>query len=361
VECDEVSAADETKHVDESEEHRNLTSRGHPAPVVLGAVAFGKPKPTTRDHPLSSDESCNELLQMFADLGGTELDTSRVYQDGNCEAVIGRVPAGDSMIIGTKYHPSVAGGPVEQMKLTLQALKREKVSIYYLHVPSTEIPLEDTLKEINTCYEAGQMEAFGLSNFPAWQVVEISQYCNKMGYVAPTVYQGVFNAVNRTAEYELIPVLRNYGIRYYTHGTLASGFLTGKYLRGVEPVAGVDRFAQRRRIKQYQERYLHRSEMFDALEAIAEASDVAGLSTMEAAIRWTQHHSVVDATLGDAILIGVSRLEQLQPMMEASKGGPLPQHVVDAFEVADDAVKMKSEYYLQYPYPKEGSPWRSRF
>ena len=82
---------------------------------------------------------------------------------------------------------------------------------------------------------------------------------------------------------------------------------------------------------------------------------------MEAAIRWTQHHSVVDATLGDAILIGVSRLEQLQPIMEASKGGPLPQHVVDAFEVADDAVKMKSEYYLQYPYPKEGSPWRSRF
>ena len=92
----------------------------------------------------------------------------------------------------------------------------------------------------------------------------------------------------------------------------------------------MDRFAQRRRIKQYQERYLHRSEMFDALEAITEASDTAGISTMEAAIRWTQHHSVVDATLGDAILIGVSRLEQLQPIMEASKGGPLPRHVVEA-------------------------------
>ena len=356
-----MSAADKTQDIEKSEEHRNLSFRSSPAPVVLGAVAFGKPKPTTRDHPLSSDESCNELLQKFADLGGTELDTSRVYQDGNCEAVIGRVRAGNAMTIGTKYHPSVAGGPVEQMRLTLQALKREKVSIYYLHVPSTEIPLEDTLKEINTCYEAGQMEAFGLSNFPAWQVVEISQYCNKMGYVVPTVYQGVFNAVNRTAEYELIPVLRNYGIRYYTHGTLASGFLTGKYLRGVEPVPGVDRFAQRRRIKQYQERYLHRSEMFDALEAITEASDAASISTMEATIRWTQHHSVVDATLGDAILIGVSRLEQLEPIMKASKGGPLPQHVIDAFEVADDAVKMKSEYYLQYPYPKEGSPWRSRF
>jgi aflatoxin B1 aldehyde reductase len=100
--------------------------------------------------------------------------------------------------------------------------------------------------------------------------------------------------------------------------------------------------------------------MFDAVEAITQASESVGISTMEATIRWTQHHSVVDADLGDAILIGVSRLEQLEPIMTASKGGPLPQQVVDAFEVASDLVKMRSEYYLQYPYPKEGSPWRTR-
>ena len=41
---------------------------------------------------------------------------------------------------------------------------------------------------------------------------------------------------------ELMPVLRNYGIRYYSHGSLASGFLTGKYQRGVEPRKGVDRY-----------------------------------------------------------------------------------------------------------------------
>ena len=63
---------------------------------------------------------------------------------------------------------------------------------------------------------------------------------------------------------------------------------------------------------------------------------------------------------GDAVLIGVSRIEQLDPIMTASKGGPLPQPVVEAFEQANDLIKMKSEYYLQYPYPKEGSPWKSR-
>ncbi len=338
----------------------DLITRTQPAPVVLGAVAFGKPKPTTRDHPLSSDEACNELLQAFHDLGGEELDTPRVYQAGNCEAVIGRVPAAKEIRVGTKYHPSLEGGPVQQMEETLTALGRDSVSIYYIHMPSTEIPLEDTLAEINQCHAAGQLEEFGLSNFPAWQVVEIAQFCQREGYVMPTVYQGVYNALNRTAEYELVPVLRNYGMRYYTHGSLASGFLTGKYVKGVAPVKGQDRLAQSRRVKQYEERYLHRDEMFDALDVITKAAAMAGITTLEAAVRWTQHHSAADGAAGDAILIGVSRLEQLEPIMTASKNGPLPEPVVEAFEVANSYVQMRSEYYLQYPYPKEGSPWRSR-
>lgn len=338
----------------------DLITRSQAAPVVLGAVAFGKPKPTTRDHPLASDEQCNALLEAFLDAGGQELDTSRVYQDGNCEAVIGRIPAGARVRVGTKYHPSLPGGPVAQMEQTLIALQRDSVSIYYLHMPSTEIPLEVTLAEVDQCHRAGQLEEFGLSNFPAWQVVEIAQYCQRMGYVLPTVYQGVYNALNRTSEYELVPVLRNYGIRYYSHGSLASGFLTGKYQKGVEPRKGVDRFAQSRRIKQYQERYLHRDEMFAALDAITNAAAEHGISTLEAAIRWTQHHSAIDGSLGDAVLIGASRLEQLDPIMAATAGGPLPEPVVEAFEVANDHVKMRSEYYLQYPYPKEGSPWSNR-
>ncbi|MDH3678419.1 MAG: aldo/keto reductase [Acidimicrobiia bacterium] len=337
-----------------------LITRERSAPVVLGAVAFGKPKESTRDHPLASDESCDVLLHAFAELGGEELDTSRVYQNGNCEAVIGRVPAGRRIRVGTKYHPSLDGGPAAQLEESLIALGRDSVSIYYIHMPSTEIPLEDTLAELNDCHAAGQFEELGLSNFPAWQVVEICQYCQRKGLVRPTVYQGVYNALNRTAEYELLPVLRNYGIRYYTHGSLASGFLTGKYSKGVDPVRGVDRFAQRRRVRQYQERYLHRDEMFAALDAISAAASDAEISTLEAAVRWTQHHSAVDGSLGDAILIGVSRLEQLEPIMTASKNGPLPPSVVEAFEEANGYVAMKSEYYLQYPYPKEGSPWRDR-
>lgn len=339
-----------------------IITRNVAAPVVLGAVAFGKPKPTTKDHPLATDESCEDLLRAFASHGGEEVDTGRVYQNGNCEEVLGRIPMGREVRIATKYHPSLPGGPSIQLDQSLAALGKKSIPLYYLHMPATEIMLEDTLAEIDSGFKQGKFEEFGLSNFPAWQVVEICQYCKRKDYVLPTVYQGVYNALNRSAEYELLPVLRNYDIKYYTHGSLASGFLTGKYKKGVEPVRGVDRFAQKRRVKQYEERYLLRDEMFAALDAIATAANADGISSiLEAAIRWTQYHSAVDGSLGDAILIGVSRIDQLEPVMLASKKGPLPTSVVEAFETANDIIKMKSEYYLQYPYPKEGSPWHSRY
>lgn len=328
---------------------------------MLGAVAFGKPSAQARDHPLASDAACGALLGAFVAAGGRELDTARVYQNGNCEAVLGRVAGSASLRIATKYHPNLPGGPLAQLDESLVALQRDSVPIYYLHMPATEINLEDTLAEVNAGHAAGKFDEFGLSNFPAWQVVEICQYCRREGLVPPTVYQGVYNALNRTAEYELVPVLRNYGIKYYTHGSLASGFLTGKYKQGVAPVRGVDRFAQKRRVQQYEERYLKRDEMFAALHTISAAAAAADISTLAAAVRWTQHHSAVDAALGDAVLIGVSRIEQLQPIMMAAGQGPLPAAVAEAFTEANRIVDMKSEYYLQYPYPKQGSPWRQRW
>ena len=181
-------------------------TRSSAAPIVLGAVAFGKPSERTRDHPLSSDAACEDLLRAFAEYGGMELDTARVYQNGNCEEVLGRIPTAGTLRIATKYHPNLPGGPILQLDQSLAALGRKSVPIYYLHMPASEIMLEDTLAEIHSCYAADKFEEFGLSNFPAWQVVEICQFCQRAGYVLPTVYQGVYNALNRTAEYELLPV-----------------------------------------------------------------------------------------------------------------------------------------------------------
>ena len=140
------------------------------------------------------------------------MDTARVYQNGNCEEMLGRLDSAQSLRIATKYHPTGMPGTVtEQLDESLAALGRDSVEIFYPHMPSTTIDLEETLAEMDVCHKAGKFKEFGLSNYPAWQVVEVCQVCKHKGWVLPTVYQGVYNALNRTAEYELVPVLRNYG------------------------------------------------------------------------------------------------------------------------------------------------------
>ena len=49
----------------------------------------------------------------------------------------------------------------------------------------------------------------------SWEVAEIMEICKTKGYVAPTAYQGLYNALQRNVEPELIPCLRKYGISFY--------------------------------------------------------------------------------------------------------------------------------------------------
>lgn len=48
-----------------------------------------------------------------------------------------------------------------------------------------------------------------------WEVAQISEICKANGYIQPTAYQGIYNAIHRAVEPELFPCLRKYGISFY--------------------------------------------------------------------------------------------------------------------------------------------------
>lgn len=54
---------------------------------------------------------------------------------------------------------------------------------------------------------------FGLSNYKTYEVAEIVTLCRANGWIAPSVYEGVYNAIDRTAETEcafIQPFMRRY-------------------------------------------------------------------------------------------------------------------------------------------------------
>lgn len=56
--------------------------------------------------------------------------------------------------------------------------------------------------------ESVSSEAFGLSNYTAWEVAQIYIFCWERGYILPTVYQGPYSLLARTGEDEYVRTLK---------------------------------------------------------------------------------------------------------------------------------------------------------
>ena len=82
-----------------------------------------------------------------------------------------------------------------------------------------------------TVYQANKFKRWGISNYMSWEVSRICQICEAKGWKKPSVYQGIYNAVHRAVEGELLPCLRFYGISFYAFNPLAGGVLTARYHR----------------------------------------------------------------------------------------------------------------------------------
>lgn len=114
---------------------------------------------------------------------------------------------------------------------SLKALNASQIDTWYLYAPDRNTPFEDTLREVNNLYKEGYFLRFGIGNFMSWEVAQICEICEKNGWIKPSVYQGLYNALHRAIEPELVPCLRHYGIVLEGVQPLASGLLTSRYRR----------------------------------------------------------------------------------------------------------------------------------
>ncbi len=215
-------------------------------------------------------------------------------------------------------------------------------------------PFAETLSAINDLHKAGKFVRFGISNFTAFEVAEIVMTCKYNGWVRPTIYQGMYNAITRSVEAELIPACRRYGLDLVVYNPLAGGLLSGKIKSGeLVPVEGrYSDTAVSGRV--YRDRYF-RDTTFRALQVIEKAVDEAGLTMLETALRWVVHHSALKVTDGnDGIIIGVSSIAQLDSNLTDLEKGPLPESVVKALDEAWAINKADTSVYwhqeLKYTY-----------
>lgn len=317
----------------------------------MGAMTFGwQDKDGARVHDLKDVEA---ILEAFKKHGHTEVDTARTYTGGSSEEMLGQLDwKKHGLIVETKLSP----GPVikhtpegirEHFGKSLTALKTDKVELFYLHAPDRSTPWEVTFQALDDLHKEGKFDKLGISNYQSWEVAEIVMLCRSKGWIQPTVYQGLYNALHRTVEPELFPCLRKFGISFYEFNPLGGGFFTGRYTNQdtvAEPGSRFDPNRGTRQPTMYRNRYWN-DQYFKALEVISNAAKQHNLTLPEVALRWLSHHSFMKREYGDAVIIGASSLKHIEQNLLDLEKPPLPEDVVTAIDEAYNLVKAHTVNY----------------
>ncbi len=168
--------------------------------VILGLMTFGPDE--SAGGRITSLDTYDKSLDYFQSQGYNEVDTPRSYIAGKQEAFTAEAHWKErGLTLATKCYPNVPGKHkaeriTEEFNKSLSELKTDCVDIFYLHAADRSVPFEETLEAVNKLHKQGRFVQLGLSNYTAFEVAEIVIMCKERGWVRPTIYQGMYNAIS---------------------------------------------------------------------------------------------------------------------------------------------------------------------
>lgn len=273
--------------------------------IWFGCMSFGSQV---------DEETAAQLVHRCLDAGITRFDTADAYNWGKSEEILGRVLAGvDGVVIATKVGAQYGKAPQESglskdwilrsIDGSLRRLGLDAVDVYYMHQPDYRVPIDETLGAFDQVMAQGKAKAFGISNFAAWQVMEMIAAGRK-----PVIAQQMWNVITRNVEQEWVPFARKYEIPTLAYNQLAGGLLTGKHDAARPPAAGT-RFAGN---DMYQRRFWQPA-LFGAVAKLRRIAERAGKTLLELSLQWAAQHA-------DGLLLGATSLAQLEANLAALEG-----------------------------------------
>lgn len=315
-------------------EYRSLGRTGvKVSSLCLGTMMFGR--------STNEKDSLAIIAHALAE-GINFIDTANVYSQGESERLTGKALAQagvrDRVVLATKaVLPMDAEDPnardpsrrhlVQACEASLKRLGTDWIDLYQMHRPVSGIPIDETLRALDDLIRSGKVRYIGTSMFPGWKIVEALWAAKELGLNRFVTEQCTYHLLDRTAEREVIPAARSFGIGVITWGPLCGGLLTGKYRRedaGAEGrwQGGKDNFG--RPVTEAAYDYIERH--------VAHAAD-KGCTPTQLALAWNGSQPGVTAPI-----IGPRTMEQLIDNLGAAAVGM----TTEDFERIDASVGPKS-------------------
>lgn len=147
-----------------------------------------------------------EALQSGLDLGLKLIDTAEMYAEGGAEEVVGEALQGrrQSACLVSKVYPWNAGlvDAIEACERSLRRLRTDYLDLYLLHWRGN-VPLEETIRAMETLQRDGKIRSWGVSNFDSEDLMEL---LSEEGGKACAANQVLYHLGSRGIEYDLLPV-----------------------------------------------------------------------------------------------------------------------------------------------------------
>lgn len=272
-----------------------------------------------------------QMVDRCLEAGINFFDTANVYNKGASEALLGKTLAGrrQQVVVATKVGMKVADAPAEQRLSKLSILKAveeslgrlqtDYVDIYYFHQPDYSVPLEEALEAMQQLVLQGKVRYPACSNYASWQIARLLWLAEKQNWRPIRIAQQMHNLLARGIEQEHLPMAKELGVSTIVYNPLAGGLLTGKHRRE-QPGPGT-RFDNN---SMYLDRYWHPA-YFDAVEELKKLAQAAGRSMASLSLNWLLTQEVVDG-----VILGASRMSQLEENLKAASEGPLAAETMTA-------------------------------
>ena len=146
-----------------------------------------------------------EALQSGLDQGLKLIDTAEMYAEGGAEEVVGEALLGrrESAWLVSKVYPWNAGSPdaIEACERSLRRLRTDYLDLYLLHWRGN-VPLEETIRAMETLRRDGKIRQWGVSNFDSEDLMEL---LSEEGGNACAANQVLYHLASRGIEYDLLP------------------------------------------------------------------------------------------------------------------------------------------------------------
>ena len=165
--------------------------------IILGTAYFGDG---------ISKEDAFLMMDSFREVGGTHIDTARLYANGKAEEIVGewiQSREASEMLVSSKggYYDTDAGEKprinetdiCSDLNASLKALKCDAIEFYWLHRDDEEKPVEDIIDTMNRLVRSGKIIKFGASNWTSERINAANKYAQNNGLIGFSASQIRFN------------------------------------------------------------------------------------------------------------------------------------------------------------------------